>query len=127
DPLGYLGGRMTLDFNGARDAIRVQVAEPLGLSVEQAALGILRIAETNMSNAIRSITVERGLDPRDFSLIAYGGGGGLFATLLAEELGVTNVIAPAAAANFSAWGILSSDYREDAVMTKILDLESSTS
>jgi N-methylhydantoinase A len=125
DPSRFLGGRMSLDLDSARDAIDTQIARPLGLSVEEGALGILRIAESNMTNAIRSITVQRGLDPRDFALIAYGGGGGLFAAPLAEGMGVTTVVSPAAAANFSAWGILSSDYREDVVRTRLLDLDTS--
>ncbi|MEQ6898783.1 hydantoinase/oxoprolinase family protein [Microbacterium sp. KR10-403] len=127
DPGRFFGGRMVLDIEGARRAIQTQVADPLGLALEQAALGILRIAETNMTNAIRAITIQRGLDPRDFALISYGGGGGLFATLLAEEMGVTTVVAPAAAANFSAWGILSSDYREDVVRTRIVALDTGAS
>lgn len=123
----FLGGRMELDVAAARSAIDRDIAGPLGLSPEQAALGILRIAETNMTNAIRAITVGHGLDPRDFALISYGGGGGLFATLLAEELGVNTVVIPAAAAYFSAWGILSSDHREDREKTKLLILDEAAS
>lgn len=122
DPEEFLGGRMKLDVDAAREAFERHLCEPLGLDVTEIALGVLRIAETNMTNAIRAITVQRGLDPRDFTLISYGGGGGLFSVFLAEEMGVTSVIAPAGAANFSAWGILSSDYREDAVRTRVLPL-----
>ncbi|OUZ12419.1 hypothetical protein BHE97_01500 [Aeromicrobium sp. PE09-221] len=125
DPTRFLGGRMTLDVERARDAVRAHVGDPLGLSVTEAALGILRIAESNMTNAIRAITVQRGFDPRDFALISYGGGGGLFAALLAQDLGIDTVVCPVAAANFSAWGILASDYREDIVRTRLLDLQGS--
>src|SRR5205807_6059045 len=69
--------------------------------------------------AIRSITLERGLDPREFALVAYGGGGGLFAASIATDLGVDTVLIPDAAANFSAWGLLSSDFREDATRTQV--------
>lgn len=120
DPDYFLGGRMTLDLAGARKAIEDKIAKPLGISVEAAAHGIVAIAETNMANAIRTKTVERGLDPREFVSLAYGGGGGLFACSVAEELEVPRVIVPIAPANFSAWGILTSDYVEDEVRTKVL-------
>jgi N-methylhydantoinase A len=120
DADNFLGGRMRLDRRAAEDAVKAHVADGLGMPVTAAALGIVRIAEANMTNSIRAVTVERGLDPRDFALIAYGGGGGLFAALLAAEMGVTHVIGPTAAANFSAWGILSSDYHEDATRTRII-------
>ena len=103
---------MQLDEAAALRAVTVLAGE-LGLSVEETALGVLKIAATNMTNAIRSITIERGLDPRDYSLLSYGGGGGLFAAAVSEELGVQSVIVPRAPANFSAWGIVCSDYRED--------------
>jgi len=83
---------------------------------------VLRVAETNMSHAIHTMTVERGVDPRGFVLLAYGGGGGLFAAATAEELEIRRVIVPPAPAVFSAWGILSSDYREDASLTRIQPL-----
>ena len=108
----FLGSRMQLDEAAALRAVTALAGE-LGLSVEETALGVLKIAATNMTNAIRSITIERGLDPRDYSLLSYGGGGGLFAAAVSEELGVQSVIVPRAPANFSAWGIVCSDYRED--------------
>ena len=108
----FLGSRMQLDQAAALRALTALAGE-LGLSAEETALGVLRIATTNMTNAIRSITVEKGLDPRDYTLLSYGGGGGLFAAAVSEELGVRSVIVPRAPANFSAWGIVCSDYRED--------------
>ena len=114
----FLGSRMKLDREAASTAV-ARLAEPLGLSIEETASGVLTIAETNMTNAIRSITVERGLDPRDYTLFSYGGGGGLFAAAVSEELGVSPVIVPCAPANFSAWGIVSSDYREDGSHTLV--------
>jgi len=112
----FLGSRMKLDLKAAESAVKT-LAEKLDLSIEETASGVLKIAGTNMTNAIRSITVERGLDPRDYSLLSYGGGGGLFATAVSEELDVQSVIVPRAPANFSAWGIVTSDYREDSSHT----------
>ena len=123
DPDYFLGGRIKLDLASARKAIKDKIAKPLGISLETAAHGIVAIAETNMANAIRTKTVERGLDPREFVKLAYGGGGGLFACSVAAELEVPRVIVPVAPANFSAWGILTSDYVDDQVRTKVLSFD----
>ncbi len=112
----FLGSRMKLDMQAAEKAVK-SLADKLDLSIDETASGVLKIAGTNMTNAIRSITVERGLDPRDYSLLSYGGGGGLFAAAVSEELDVKSVIVPRAPANFSAWGIVTSDYREDSSHT----------
>jgi N-methylhydantoinase A len=112
----FLGSRMKLDMGAAEKAAK-NLADKLNLSLEETASGVLKIAGTNMTNAIRSITVERGLDPRDYSLLSYGGGGGLFAAAVSEELDVQSVVVPRAPANFSAWGIVTSDYREDSSHT----------
>lgn len=126
DPENFLGARMRLDPDAARSAISERIAEPLGLELEEAADGILAIAETNMTYAIRTVTIERGLDPREFVLLSYGGGGGLFAVATAEELDVPTVLVPRVPANFSAWGILTSDYREDAALTRVQPFDSET-
>jgi N-methylhydantoinase A len=123
DSENFLGSRMKLDVEAAERALRTRVAEPTGLDLEAAADGVLSIAETNMVFAIRAVTVERGLDPREFVIFSYGGGGGLFAAAVAEELEVPTVVIPRAPANFSAWGILTSDYREDAALTHVEPLE----
>ncbi len=115
----FLGGRMRLDVAAAREAIDVNVARPLRLTLQEAAAGVLAIAEANMANAIRTKTVKRGLDPREFVMLAFGGGGGLFACAVADQLGVRKVVVPVAPANFSAWGILTSDYIEDEVRTQV--------
>ena len=125
DPANFLGARMLLDAAAAERAVEA-IAGPLGLDIEQAALGALAIAETNMTYAIRGITVERGLDPREFAMLSYGGGGGLFAAAVADELEIPSVVVPRAPANFSAWGILTSDYREDAALTRVLALDHGT-
>jgi N-methylhydantoinase A len=125
DAARFLGARMQLDVDAARRAILDRVAQPVGLSLHAAADGVLAIAETNMSYAIRAVTVERGRDPRDFVLLSYGGGGGLFAASVAEELEIENVAIPAAPANFAAIGILASDYVEDAATTRVFTLTES--
>ncbi|MFV2044418.1 MAG: hydantoinase/oxoprolinase family protein [Anaerolineales bacterium] len=122
NPEFFLGQRMKLDVTTAEQAVREKIAEPLGLSIQEAAYGITHLADTNMVNAIRQVTIERGHDPRDFSLLCYGGGGGLFAGSLATELEIQTAIIPTNPAVFSAWGILNSDYREDVVRTYVIPL-----
>lgn len=109
----YLGGRLTLDVEAAREAIVRQIASPLGLAPERGASGILQVATANMVNAIRRLTIERGLDPRTFSMLCIGGGSGLFVGALLEEMQFRSVLVPPNPAVFSAWGLLQSDYRQD--------------
>ncbi len=106
DPAGLAGGALKLDAKAARAAVAARLAAPLGLSVEQAAAGMIRLAAAAMMRAIRAVTVERGRDPRDFSLLAFGGNGPLFATAIAEELGIARVIVPPLPGVFSAFGLL---------------------
>ncbi|QIB67018.1 hydantoinase/oxoprolinase family protein [Kineobactrum salinum] len=114
----FLGGRMQLDKEAARAAVEA-LGVRLNLDTQQSAAGICTIAENNMANAIRTKTIARGLDPRDFAMLSYGGGGGMFAAAVCEELEVGTLLIPPAPANFSAWGILSSDYVEDAMRTRV--------
>ena len=123
DPDRFLGSRMRLDIEAARRAIEERIARSLGLDVEDAAAGVIRILESNMSHAIHSITVERGVDPRTFTLLPYGGAGGFFAAATAEELGIPRIVIPRAPAVFSAWGLLCSDVREDASLTRVRPLQ----
>lgn len=123
DPETFLGARLRLDEEAAAETLTRRIAGPTGLGLEAAADGVLAIAETNMVFAMRSVTVERGLDPREFVLFSYGGGGGLFAAAVAEELELPTIVVPRAPANFSAWGILTSDYREDAASTRVTAFE----
>jgi N-methylhydantoinase A len=123
DPERFLGSRMRLDVEAAERAIAERVAAPLEMRVEAAAEGVLRIVETSMANAIHSMTVERGIDPRGFALYAYGGAGGLFAAATAAELDIPTIVVPREPANFSAWGIVASEYREDASTTRVLRLD----
>jgi N-methylhydantoinase A len=106
----------------AADAALGRLAETLGTDRREAARGIMRIANNNMVNAIKLISVNRGLDPRDFTLIAFGGGGGLHACALAADLGIRKVVIPSLSGVFSAWGMLLSDLRRDYLLTRIVDL-----
>lgn len=111
DPDFYLGGRITLNADAARAAIKTKLADPLGLSVEEAALGIVRIATAGMAQAIRTLCVERGVDPRRLWLVGFGGAGPLFSGFLAEALDMRGVIVPAHPGVFAAEGLLMSDIR----------------
>jgi N-methylhydantoinase A len=116
-PGAFLGGEMLLDREAAADALRDRIAAPLGVSVERAASGMLEIATVSMANAVRSVTLEQGLDPREFTLVAYGGGGPLHAAAVARELSIRSIIVPQAPGHFSAFGMLMADLRRDFVQT----------
>ena len=109
DPAGLVGGALKLDVEAARAAIARSLAEPLHRSVEEAAYGMLRLASASMMRAIRAVSVERGRDPRQFALLAFGGNGPLFAAAIAAELGITRVIVPPLPGVFSAFGLLVAD------------------
>jgi N-methylhydantoinase A len=113
----FLGGEMTLDAAAAERAIADKVARPLGVDVTRAAEGILRIATTAMSYAVKAVSTERGLDAAAFTLIAYGGAGPLHASAIAREIGMTRVIVPRVPGHFCAFGMLFSDLRYDLVRT----------
>ena len=109
--LGYLpsvlaGGQMKLDVDSARKAIGEQLAKSLGLDIEAAAVGVREVANANMARAIRAVTVERGVDPRDFTLLAFGGSGPVHACDLAKMLGIKTVLFPRAPGVFTAMGML---------------------
>ena len=106
DPGGLVGGALKLDREAARAAIARELAEPLGCPVEEAAFGMLRLASATMMRAIRAVSVERGRDPRQFALLAFGGNGALFAAGIAAELGIARVIVPPLPGVFSAFGLL---------------------
>jgi N-methylhydantoinase A len=113
----YLGGELSLDVSAARAAIGAKIARPLGLSDIDAAAGIVTIANSNMALAVRGITLEKGVDPRDTSLVAFGGGGPLHASAIAREIGIPRVIVPPLPACFSALGMLMTDLKHDLVRT----------
>ncbi len=112
-----LGGEMKMDVEGARNAIQIKLANPLGMGIEEVAEGILRVANANMVRAIRTMTVEKGIDPRKFVLLPFGGAGALHAVELARAMEVKNVVVPIAPGNFSAFGLLAAPIRYDEVVT----------
>ena len=122
DPEYYLGKRMKLDKQAAANAIEEQIAQPLGLTLIEAANGIIHLTNMNMALAMRQMTIERGYDPREFSFVCFGGGGGLFVSAQLEELEMKEAIVPLNPAIFSAWGLLNADYREDFNRTTVFDL-----
>jgi N-methylhydantoinase A len=113
-----LGGAIRLDAARAHRAI-ARMAERLGLQVHAAAEGIVRIAVARMTSSIREITIARGHDPRDFTLVAYGGAGPMHAALIAEELAIPRVLIPEYPGNFSALGLLVSDVKHDDARTRV--------
>ena len=117
----FCGGAINADMQAAELALTT-VGEQLGANIDEAAQGIVRIANNNMVNALKLVSLNRGFDPRDFTLVAFGGGGGMHAVALAQELGVKKVVVPAAAAVFSAWGMVMSDLRRDFFITHLVDL-----
>ena len=125
--LGYLadgtelGGEVVLKRDLAEKAL-ASLGEKVGLDAEETALGIVRVADAEMARALRVISVERGLDPRDFALLAFGGAGGMHACTLAEELGVSTVLVPRAGGVLSALGLAISDVRRDDVRPYLKDL-----
>ena len=112
-PEAFLGGRWALRRDLAEQAIRVHVADPLGATVTQAAAGIVDVVNENMLAAIRTVSVERGLDPRPFVMVAGGGAGPLHAARLAAELGIRHVLVPAEAGTLSAFGMTGTDVRHE--------------
>jgi N-methylhydantoinase A len=114
DPDYFLDGGMDLDVEAAERAVD-RVAEPLGMPRLEAAEGILAIINAKMADALRTMTVQQGIDPRSFSLVAFGGAGPMHAIALAEELGITDVVVPWASGAFSAWGMLHTELRRDLV------------
>ncbi|MEQ8655389.1 MAG: hydantoinase/oxoprolinase family protein [Kiloniellales bacterium] len=112
DPEAFAGGSMPLDVAAAERAMAA-LASALELSVEEAALAVIRIAEANMINALQLISVQRGHDPRDFALLVSGGGGAMHGAALARELGAAEILVPPHAGIFSAWGMLATVPRLD--------------
>ena len=121
--VALLDGDLPLDVEKARSAIDEGIARPLGLSVEEAASGVLEIADAKTASTIREVTIARGRDPRDFALVAFGGAGPLQAAYVIGELGIPQAIIPPAPGNFSALGLLSTDIIHDAVRTHMTLLE----
>ena len=120
DPDYFLGGAMTLDMAATRRAITGHVAKPLGLSSEAAAEGILRVTDNALGAAVRLSLFEKGLDPRDFALLSFGGAGGLHATAVADEVGIGTVVFPREPGTLSAGGILFGDLVQDFSRSRLI-------
>jgi N-methylhydantoinase A len=118
-PRRRLGGTIALDPTRAQDAVGALAARLGSLTTEALADGIVRIAVARMTSAIREISIQRGHDPRDFILIAYGGAGPMHALALAAEIGIPRVLVPRHPGNFSAFGLLASDIKHDDVRTRV--------
>ncbi|MCA8929032.1 MAG: hydantoinase/oxoprolinase family protein [Alphaproteobacteria bacterium] len=126
DATSLLGGGLPIDYAAAEAALRERIAQPLGQSVEQAAAGIRAIVNNAMAEALRMVSVERGHDPREFAMVAFGGAGPLHACALADELDVPEVIVPPIPGAFSALGLVGADIRRDYARTIYAPLETLT-
>jgi len=115
----FCGGTVEADLEAVDSALD-EIAKPLGMTRIEAARGIVRIANSNMVNALKLVSMNRGHDPRDFALVAFGGGGPMHAVALATELSISHVIVPRAADVFSAWGMLMSELRRDYFATRLV-------
>ena len=122
DPDYFLGGRLLVDIELARAAYK-PIARRLGVSIVEAAAGVIRVADEQTIDALKLISVRRGHDPRDFTLVAFGGGGPTHAAALLDELGAGRFVVPPLPCAFSAWGMLMTEPRVDRVQTRILPLD----
>jgi N-methylhydantoinase A len=123
DPNALLAVSRPVPLDHVRDIFRKALAEPLGLSADEAAAAVIRLADTHMAGAIRMVSLARGLDPRDFTLFAFGGAGPLHAVALARELGLPQVLVPARPGLTNALGCLVADLRQDFVNTLNVPLD----
>ena len=119
DPNYFLGGRIVANVDAVRGTAR-GLSQRLGVSIDDVGRGVLRIADANMVNALRLVSLNRGYDPRKFVLVAFGGGGGLHATSLARKLNIPTAIVPVNASVFSAWGMLLANLRRDYIVNHLL-------
>jgi N-methylhydantoinase A len=118
DPDFFLGGQMKLSLDHARRSF-LPLAERFDISIEHAALGVIRVTNANMMNALKIVSIQRGFDPREFTLFALGGGGAVHSAFLARELQIGQVVVPVAPGHFSAFGMLTTDLRRDYIRTHV--------
>jgi len=124
NPEYLLGGAMKIYKDLAVKTIKEKIADHYNISVEEASEGVIKLANENAAYAIRVVSVQRGYDPRDFTLIAHGGSGPMFAPFISEELEIKKIIVPVIPPGvFSAWGMLTTDIRHDLVVTEIIRLD----
>lgn len=121
NPDYFIGGEIAADMKSVEQVFE-RVGAQIGISGEEAARGVVRIANHNMINALKLVSINRGYDPRDFTMVAFGGGGAMHATALAKDLNIPKVIIPTHSAVFSAWGMLMSDLRRDYIRTQPMSL-----
>ncbi|MDF2981202.1 MAG: apc3 1 [Devosia sp.] len=118
----FVGGNVVADMDALNGAL-AELGSKLGMSNIEVARGIVRIANSNMVNALKLVSVNRGYDPRDFTMVVFGGGGPMHGAELGKELGVKKVVVPRGASVFSAWGMLMSDLRRDYFVTQLMDAD----
>jgi N-methylhydantoinase A len=123
DPEYFAGGKMKLDVAAARCAIGQHIAQPMGLSIEEAAAGMYRVACNNMAQSVREVTIKRGFDPREFPFVPGGGAGPIHACLICQELEIPLQIVPREASVLCAFGMLMSELKHDFVRTFVARLE----
>ncbi len=119
NPNRFMGGEMPLDLEAARRAMDGRIGDPTGLSGNEAALGVVRIADSAMALAVRAVSVRKGVDPRDAAMIAFGGAGPVHAVALCREIYIPTLVIPKLPGNFSALGMLLAPWRHDAVRTLV--------
>lgn len=119
DPARFLGGEIQLDKEAALAGIKEKIADPLGLELTEAARGVFDVVLARTVSAIREITVEQGLDPREFATLAFGGAGPVFVPLVGREMKVREIIVPQAPSVFSAWGMLMTDLMREYARTMV--------
>jgi N-methylhydantoinase A len=119
NPKAIAGSALQVDRQAAWDAIKSEIADPLGIDTYQAAYGITQIANSAMMRALRAVSTERGRDPRDFTLVSFGGAGPIHAAALAENMEITKVLVPVFPGLFSALGLLLADYRHDYIRSVV--------
>lgn len=118
----FLDGGMGLDADAAAQAISTHIGDPIGLSTQEAAVGVIRIADSAMALAVRAVSVRKGVDPRDAAMIAFGGAGPVHAAALCKEINIPTLIIPKLPGNFSALGMLLAPWRHDLVRTMVATL-----
>src|SRR5262249_15032599 len=122
NPTAIGGSAMRIDRGAAWEAIKSHIADPLGLETHEAAYGITQIANAAMMRALRAVSTERGRDPRDFTLVSFGGAGPIHAAALAEDMEISGVLVPVFPGLFSALGLLLADYRHDYIHSVVTPL-----
>jgi N-methylhydantoinase A len=123
NPENFLGGRMKLNCDAAAESVQRRIAQPLGMTLTQAAQGIFTIVNNSMTNAIRYVSVSRGRDPRDYALMAFGGAGPVHAGMQVRDLGMRTIVIPRNAGVFSAIGNLASNFKVSKVQSYVRRLE----